>query len=95
MKSKKTAKQITNKKTKQTAKQPDSKSGWMRYLGLASQLMVALALSVWAGIVIDKRLGNSMPLLVWILPLLIIAVTIFKLVKETGNQTNGKNEPGE
>lgn len=52
--------------------------------------MVALGLAVWAGIWIDKRAGFSMPLCVWILPLLVIAVTIYKLVKETAGKSNGK-----
>jgi hypothetical protein len=52
--------------------------------------MVALGAAVWAGIRIDKRLSIPMPLLVWILPLLVIAVTIYKLVKETAGNSNGK-----
>ena len=64
----------------------------MRYVGLGTQLMAALALSVWVGIWIDQRLAIAMPLLVWILPLLVLAVTIFKLVKETAAKPDGKDK---
>lgn len=62
----------------------------MRYIGLGTQLMVALGLSVFAGIQVDNRLQSDVPLLVWILPLLVIAVTIFKLVKETADRSDEK-----
>jgi len=52
--------------------------------------MVALALAVWTGISADRWLGIVVPLLVWVLPLLVIAVTILKLVKETARDRNGK-----
>ena len=73
-------------------KQPEDSVPWMRYIGLGSQLMVALGFSIWAGLWLDRRTGISVPLLVWILPLLVIAVTIYKLVKETAADRNGKNK---
>ncbi|MCU0384471.1 MAG: AtpZ/AtpI family protein [Flavihumibacter sp.] len=77
-------------KSRKTQKLPDNSQNLLKYLSLGTQLLVALGLAVWAGIWIDKRLGFSMPLSVWILPLLVIAVTIFKLVKETAGKSNGK-----
>jgi hypothetical protein len=71
-------------------RQPDKKISWLRYISLGSQLMVALALAVWTGISADRWLGIVVPLLVWVLPLLVIAVTILKLVKETARDRNGK-----
>ncbi|WP_290711839.1 AtpZ/AtpI family protein [Flavihumibacter sp. CACIAM 22H1] len=80
-------------KNRKTRKLPDKNTSLLRYISLGTQLMVALGAAVWAGIQIDKRLSNPMPLLVWILPLLVIAVTIYKLVKETAGKSNGKKTP--
>lgn len=77
-------------KNRKTPKQPDNNNSLLKYLSLGTQWMVALAAAVWAGIWIDKRLQTGMPLLVWVLPLLVIAVTIYKLVKETAGKSNGK-----
>ena len=57
--------------------------------------MASLALAVWAGVSADRWLGIGMPLLVWVLPLLVIAVTIVRLVKETARDRNGKKRPPE
>jgi hypothetical protein len=77
-------------KNRKTPKPPEQANSLLKYKSLGTQWMVALGFAVWAGIWADKRLGTAMPLLVWILPLLVIAVTIFKLVKETAGKSNGK-----
>ncbi|ULQ57045.1 hypothetical protein KJS94_02390 [Flavihumibacter rivuli] len=76
-------------KNRKPPTQPDPKN-WLHYIGLGTQLMVALGLAIWAGIWLDDRLKWSMPLFVWTLPLLVIGVTIFKLIKETGKRSDGK-----
>jgi uncharacterized membrane protein YjgN (DUF898 family) len=58
----------------------------MRYASLGTQLFVALGLAVFGGIKADAWLKTTFPLLVWILPLLIIVILIYKLIKETSNQ---------
>ena len=77
-------------KSKRIPRQPDKGSSLLKYIGLGTQLMVALGLSVLAGIWADNRLKKEIPLLVWILPLLVIAVTIYKLVKETADSSDEK-----
>jgi len=57
-----------------------------KYMGLAMQLMVSLGLAVFLGIKADKWLALKTPLLVWILPLLVIGVMIFQLIKETSKK---------
>ena len=54
----------------------------IRYAGLGTQILVALGLAVFAGLKGDKWLHTS-PLLVCILPLLILFVIFYKLIKET------------
>lgn len=61
-------------------------SDLLRYAGLGTQLFVALGLAVFAGLKADQYLKTSVPVLVWVLPLLVIIVVIYKLVKETGKK---------
>jgi hypothetical protein len=60
----------------------NSNQDLIRYAGLGTQILVALGLAVFAGLKGDKWLHTS-PLLVCILPLLILFVIFYKLIKET------------
>jgi chromate transport protein ChrA len=61
----------------------------MRYAGLATQLFAALAIAVFAGYKADGWLHTPIPLLVWVLPLLFLSITIFKLIKDTSKKNKG------
>lgn len=66
-------------------------SQWVKYTGLGAQLLVLLALAVFAGIRLDKKL-NMEPLLTIALPLLALVVSFYKLIKETGKKNkNDRN----
>ena len=54
-----------------------------KYAGFATQLVVALGLAVFIGLKIDKWLSFKTPLAVWVLPLVIIIVLIYKAIKDT------------
>ena len=54
-----------------------------RYAGFATQLFVALGISVFIGLKADEWLFVSFPVLVWVLPLMVIVFTIYKLIKDT------------
>jgi hypothetical protein len=58
----------------------------MRYAGLATQLFAMLALAVFLGYKADSWLHTAIPLLVWVLPLLFLSITIFKLIKDTSKR---------
>lgn len=58
----------------------------LKYLGFGTQIMISLALAVFAGAKLDKWFSFSVPLLVWILPLLIIIVMIWKVIKDTSKK---------
>ncbi len=60
----------------------------MQYVSLAFQLVVTLGVAVYLGLKADEWTGISFPLLVWLLPLLVIAAMIVRVVKDT----SGKNE---
>jgi len=58
----------------------------LKYLGLATQLMVSLGLGVFVGLQLDKWLSLKSPLLVWILPLLILSAAIWQIIKDTSKK---------
>lgn len=68
--------------------QPDKKnnSELLRYASLGTQLFVSLGLAVFLGLKADKWLKISAPLLVLLLPLLVLAGILYKIVKETSKR---------
>ena len=62
----------------------------MRYAGLGAQILVSLGLAVFAGYKADRWLKVPFPLLVWALPLLVVTMMIYKLIKETSNKNGPK-----
>ena len=55
----------------------------LKYAGFATQLTVALAVSIYAGMKLDSLLNFKKPVIVWVLPLLVIVVLIYKVIKDT------------
>jgi len=64
----------------------ESNKQLLRYAGLAMQFLLSIGLCVFLGIKADRWLKISIPLLVWLLPLLVIIGIIIKIVKETGKR---------
>jgi type IV secretory pathway TrbD component len=60
----------------------------LRYAGLGAQIFVSLGIAVFVGYKTDKWLDTSFPLLVWILPLAILSILIYKLIKDTSKRKN-------
>jgi hypothetical protein len=58
----------------------------LKYLGLATQLMISLGLAVFIGLKLDKWLSFKTPLLVWILPLLVLTAVIWQIIKDTSKK---------
>lgn len=58
----------------------------MRYAGLASQIFVSLGIAVFAGYKADKWTKVPFPLLVWLIPLVVLVMMIYKLIKETNKR---------
>lgn len=57
-----------------------------QYAGIASQFVISIGAGVFIGLKLDKWIKIQIPLLVWILPLLIIIITILKLIKDTSKK---------
>ena len=64
-------------------KAPPNNKLLLKYAGLTMQILVGLALAVFAGLKLDEWLGFTTPLLVWILPLLVIVAMIYQVIKDT------------
>ncbi|HEY5369091.1 MAG TPA: hypothetical protein VIJ75_08870 [Hanamia sp.] len=58
----------------------------LEYAGMGMQFLLSIALGIFIGMKADKWMDFSFPLLVWILPLLIIAGLIFKIIKDTSKK---------
>lgn len=65
---------------------PSYRNDLMRYAGLGAQLFVSLGIAVFAGYKGDRWLHIRFPLLVWLLPLAVLCVLIYQLVKDTSKQ---------
>jgi hypothetical protein len=55
----------------------------MKYASLGMQLLVSLGLAVFLGLKADGWLKISFPLLGWLMPLLVLLVILYKVVKDT------------
>jgi len=67
-------------------KQTNSSNDLLRYAGLGAQIMVSIGLAVFVGLKLDQWLHLPFPLLVWLLPLAVVSLMIYKLIKDTSNK---------
>ena len=76
---------------RKTMSQPSNSNNkdLMRYAGLATQMLVGLGIAVFIGLKADKWGKLSFPILSWLLPLLVLAAIIYKIMKDTGPTNNG------
>jgi hypothetical protein len=61
----------------------NNNSDLMRYAGMGAQIFASLGIGVFIGYKADRWLAIPIPLLVWLLPLMLLLVFIYKLVKDT------------
>ena len=58
----------------------------MQYTALGGQLLATIGIAVFLGIKADGYLKFQTPLLSWVLPLLVVAGMIIKVIKETNRK---------
>jgi hypothetical protein len=73
---------------KPSQKQNKSSNDLLRYAGLGGQIFFSLGIAVFIGYKADGWLHTSFPLFVWLLPLLVLCIMIYKLIKETSKKKN-------
>jgi hypothetical protein len=66
---------------------PGNKQLLVKYAGLTTQILAMLAITVFIGLKIDKWLSFSIPLFIWLLPLLSLIGIIYHVLKDTSNKT--------
>lgn len=64
----------------------NSKALLWQYAGIGGQLLVSLGIGVFLGLKADEWLKFSIPLFVWMLPLLILIAMIARLIKATSKK---------
>jgi hypothetical protein len=64
----------------------DNKQLLLQYAGMATQFLTAIGLAVWIGLKADYWFSLSIPVLVWLLPLIVIAGMIIKAVRDTSKK---------
>ncbi|WP_298300261.1 hypothetical protein [Hydrotalea sp.] len=68
------------------SRQPDNKKLLLQYAALTGELMITIAIAVFAGWWLDAKFSCSFPFLVWLLPLLVIIALIIKVIKDTSKK---------
>jgi hypothetical protein len=63
-----------------------------RYAGLGMQLFVSLAVALIIGWRADLLLQTGVPLFILLLPVAVLILMIYRIVKETSKPKQGKNE---
>ena len=64
----------------------------MKYAGLGMQIFVSLGLAVFAGYKMDKWINMRFPVFVWVLPLIVLFLMIFKLIRETSKRSGDEKK---
>lgn len=63
---------------------PKQNKSLLQYTGLATQMFVAIGVGVFLGIKVDHWAHFRAPIATWLLPLLILAGILIRLVRDTG-----------
>lgn len=71
---------------KQKEPKPNYTNDVMRYAGLGTQILVSLGLALFAGYKADGWLSIPIPLFVWLLPLIVLCLMIYKIIKDTSGK---------
>jgi len=58
----------------------------MQYLSFAWQLIAGIAIFVYLGMLVDRWIKTSTPLLIWIFPLLVIVGMMIKVIRDTSKK---------
>ncbi len=75
-----------NKPTDSYRRDKKSSAQLWQYAGIGGQLLVSLGIGVFLGLKADEWLNFTIPLFVWILPLLILIAMIARLIKATSKR---------
>ncbi|MFV0606759.1 MAG: AtpZ/AtpI family protein [Niabella sp.] len=66
-------------------------NAWVKYSSFAMQLVIMIGAGVWGGLKLDEKLKLS-PLFTISLPMLVLGITFYKLIKDTTGNNNANNK---
>lgn len=75
-----------NQRTESPRNKPYKPTPWLRYAGLASEMMVTLGIATFAGYKLDQWTEWGWPIFLIIFPLLALALLLWRLIKATGKK---------
>lgn len=64
----------------------------MRYAGLSAQILASLGVAVFVGYKADGWIKTPFPIFIWSLPLVVLLVLFYQLIKQTSKQKKGDAE---
>jgi hypothetical protein len=71
-------------------KEPDKKNSnkqvLYQYAGMATQFLVVIGITVYAGLKADQWLNWKLPIWVWVLPLVAIVGMIYTIIRRISNK---------
>ena len=67
-------------------------SDLMRYAGMGGQIFVSLGLAVFIGFKADRWLHMHFPVFVWLLPLVVLVMILYQLIRETSKRKKGDDQ---
>jgi len=71
-------------------REPDKKNSnkqvLYQYAGMATQFLVVIGITVYAGLKADQWLNWKLPILVWVLPLVAIVGMIYTIIRRISNK---------
>lgn len=74
-----------------TDSSPSPNNNWMRYAGMAGQMLVTLGLGVWLGMWLDGKTAMGFPIFALSIPVLLLVGILWQLIKDT-NPNNKKRK---
>ena len=75
-----------SKKPKPSNSENGRNAGLMRYMGLGFQFFVTILVMLVIGWKVDSWVQFHNPVFIWVLPLLAIVATLFKIIIETNKK---------
>ena len=67
-------------------KKDDGKRLLLQYAGIGAEIAVGLAAGILGGRWLDKKIQSSVAVFAWLLPLLILLVIFWKVIKDTSKK---------
>lgn len=74
--------------TDNNQKNTSNKNLLIQYAALGSQLLAGLIIAVFLGKWIDEKINFTIPVFIWLLPLIVIIGMMLKAVKDTSKKKN-------